>query len=191
MSRILLPSKGPQKYTRIIQTNTPMHLSRKQTHRMSSSFTWSPILVYVQTVAPSSILSGFLLVNVFVFSPAVLCVFYTSGWVCVSGEADGQVPPVVKCLLSLHTLSHAHFPKLPASFHLRHCPLVPPGELSLSVHFTQDWCHSQSCHFQWSFVSFLWFHVHDDIRQIIRYGEPKLAFGHFKIHLKIHELCFI
>ncbi len=120
-----------------------MHLSRKQTHRMSSSFKWYPILVYVQTVAPSSILAG---KCVRVLS-AVLCVFYTSGGVSVSGEADGRVPPVVKCLLSYTHSATPTSPSCHASFHLRHRPLVPPGELSLSVHFTQDWCHSQSWKF--------------------------------------------
>jgi len=52
----------------------------------------------------------------------------------VSGEADGQVPPVLKkYLLSLRTLTQSHAPisRLPR-------PLLPPGELSLSVHFTQE-----------------------------------------------------
>ncbi len=169
-----------------------MHLSRKQTqtHRMSSSS--CPILVYIQTVAPSSILSSFLLVNVFVFSPLFfvrptlqaesLCL----RWSRRTGSTSSE-----KYLLSYTHSVTPTSPSCPASFHLRHRPLVPPGELSLSVHFTQDWCHSQSWNFQLSFVSFLWFHVHDDARQILRYGEPKLAFGYFKIHLKIHELNYI
>lgn len=120
-----------------------------------------------------------------------LCVLHFRLSLCVSGEADGQVPPVVKNIYSYTHSVTPTSPSCPASFHLRHRPLVPPGELSLSVHFTQDWCHSQSWNFQLSFVSFLWFHVHDDVRQILRYGEPKLAFGYFKMHLKTHELNYM
>ncbi len=95
-----------------------MHLSRKQTHRMSSSFTWSPILVYVQTVAPSSILAG---KCVRVLS-AVLCVLHFRRSLCLRwSRRTGSTSSEVFTLL--HTLSHAHFPKLPRLF----TPEAPPS----------------------------------------------------------------
>lgn len=186
---MLLPIKGP--HTRLIQTlthrctchvNKHKHIAcRLHLHDLQS---WSTSRLLLRP--------AFFLVNVFVFSPLFfvrptlqaesLCL----RWSRRTGSTSSE-----KYLLSYTHSVTPTSPSCPASFHLRHRSLVPPGELSLSVHFTQDWCHSQSWNFQLSFVSFLWFHVHDDARQILRYGEPKLAFGYFKIHLKIHELNYI
>lgn len=145
-------------HTRLIQTQThwrTCHINKHSSSRCACCLSTTP---RTERVSVQLSVWSLLLVNVFVFSLLFfVCPTLQAESHCVCGEADGQVPPVLKNIYSLYTHSlKAPPPSLgfPASSHLRPRPLVPPGELSLSVHFfkskNDDWCHSESLHF-WLF----------------------------------------
>lgn len=110
---------------RLKHTDAPVTETNTNTPHVVFIYVSSNPVVYIQTFALSSVLYGFLLVNVCLCSlRCSLCVLHFRLCLSVSGEADRQVPPVVKNIYSLtHTQSHAHFPKVPRLL----SPEAPPS----------------------------------------------------------------
>lgn len=115
---MLLPIKCSQKHTHLFQTHRcTWHINKHKHSGSLCACCLSKPVVYVQTVQHS--VWFLLLANVCLCSLCCsLCVlhFRLSLWrVSVSGEADRQVPPVLKNIYSLthrHTQSHAPISRL-------------------------------------------------------------------------------